>query len=111
MLIDVTMTRGGKPLISSVTQPLNLGVHTGMRLGGWSFELNTRTTTSESPMRMNLDTMKSGGVAVSFYVRKLMERVPDFETAIKELYAANFAADAYFVWRALSPMKAQCSPS
>merc|ERR1719188_1674790 len=36
--------RGGQPLYTSVTWPLQLGVHTAMRFGGWSFEQNTRRT-------------------------------------------------------------------
>jgi len=108
MMTDVTLTRGGKPLITSVHIPLVFGIHTGMRLGGWSFQQNTRNTMPghTSPMRTNLNALKSGGVGYLLYVRKLMERVQDFETAIEELYSANFAADSYFVLAGVKPYEA-----
>merc|ERR1719517_229390 len=57
-------------------------------------------------MRASLEAMKSGGASFTIYVRKLMERVPDFETAIKELYSTNFAADSYFILTGAKPYEA-----
>merc|ERR1719436_2162932 len=90
--------------MTAVTWPFQLGISTAMRYGGWSFEQNTRRTGDD--MRSNLAAMQQGGLIFGIKARRIMETVPDFETAVKELYSANFAATQYFIMTGAKPWEA-----
>jgi len=56
---EYTMVRNGQPLIKGTGWPGSVGVHTAMRIGGWSFDQNTRPTNN---ITENLAAAKLGGV-------------------------------------------------
>jgi len=103
LTVDVTFLRGGKPLMTSVTWPGQLGIHTAMRFDGWTFEQNTRQSNN---LQLNLAAARKGGQIFTLHVRRVMERVPDFETAVQELWSANLAAPMYFILTGKGPYEA-----
>jgi len=100
---DVTFWRDNQPLITSVTWPAQIGVHTAMRLGGWTFEQNTRTS---NELWANFDAMKAGGVGNGLAVRTIMEATPNFEDALDLINRTNFMAPQYFIMAGALPYEA-----
>merc|ERR1719356_2249883 len=86
LTVNVVFTRGGRPLYTSVTWPMQLGIHTAMRFDGWTFEQNTRRTGDD--VRLNQEAASAGGVPFCLYARRVMESVPDYATAVQKLYNA-----------------------
>lgn len=100
---EVIFSRGGKPLYTSVTWPLQLGIHTAMRFGGWTFEQNTRRLGND--MKEDLAALEQGGKGFSLFARRLMEQVPDFETAMQTLWKTSWAAPQYFIMAGAKPFE------
>mmetsp|Transcript_124760 Transcript_124760/g.324104 ORF Transcript_124760/g.324104 Transcript_124760/m.324104 type:complete len:380 (+) Transcript_124760:164-1303(+) len=103
LTVDVTFLRGGQPLMTSVTWPMQLGIHTAMRFDGWTFEQNTRRLGND--LELNTAAVQQGGLVFGLLARRVMERVPDFETAVKELWSANLAAPQYFIMTGAGPFE------
>jgi len=101
LTVEVIFSRGGKRLFTSVTWPGQLGIHTAMRFGGWSIQQNTRRLVGD--MRENLAALQQGGKGYGLFVRRLMEQVPDFETAVQTLWNASLAASQYFIMSGSKP--------
>lgn len=95
---DYVAYKGGKPLYAATGWPGAIGpigVHTAMRFGGWSFQQNTRLLKNE--WKENLEAAKKGGKAWSWAVRKVLETVPDYATALSKLYDGNYMSPMYFI--------------
>jgi len=97
---EVIFLRHGRPLFVSTHWPGLVGVHTAMRFDGWSFEQNTRLHSKDADVLYGL---LQGSEAFVFRGRKIMETVPDFETAVQELYKANYMAPQYFIVAGTKP--------
>lgn len=91
---NVVFWRDGKPLMTAVSFPGNIGIHTGMRFGGWSIEQNTR---SGSVWSENFAAAKKGGRAMPLVIRKALQTIPEYENAVQYLWDANFMAPMYLV--------------
>jgi len=104
LTVDVTFLRGGQPLMTSVTWPMQLGIHTAMRFDGWTFEQNTRRLGND--LELNTAAVQQGGQVFGLLARRVMERVPDFETAVQELWSSNLAAPSYFIMAGAGPFEA-----
>ena len=98
---EANFWKNGKKIFLTIQWPMYLGAHTGMRFNGWTFEQNTRLGMNDP--QLNLAAAKAGGVAYGFPVRKLLESVPDFETALQKLNATSFMAPQYFVMSGAKP--------
>mmetsp|Transcript_59314 Transcript_59314/g.127463 ORF Transcript_59314/g.127463 Transcript_59314/m.127463 type:complete len:415 (+) Transcript_59314:80-1324(+) len=98
---EVTFIRGGLPLYTSLHWPLQLGIHTAMRFGGWSFEQNTRRLGND--MQNDLSALQQGGHGFCLFARRVMEQVPDFETALQTLWTTKWAAPQYFIMTGAKP--------
>lgn len=110
VVLDVHFMRGGQYLFQSVSFLGGVGVHTGMRVGGWTVEQNTRangvgdslqgaispTGSSDKPF-LDLKAAKLGGKPFSFTVRRAMEQVATFKEAVDTLVQAQYMAPMYFV--------------
>lgn len=92
---EVLFKKGGKPLYLSTMWPGGVGIHTAMRLNGWSFEQNTRA--SFMNRGKNLEAAKQGGVPFGLAARRVMESTADFEEAVEQLYNSKFMAPMYFI--------------
>lgn len=99
---DVIFHKSGKPLFESVTWPYQLGVHTGVRYDGWTYDQQTR---DNNVMLDNLAAIEAGALGSSFLVRTLMETVPDYDTAVQELWNAKLAAPQYFIMSGSKPFQ------
>jgi hypothetical protein len=91
---EVTFYRDGEPLFVFVNF-LMVGLHTGMRFNGWSFEQNTRFANNHADT--NLINARKGGLPFMFAARKVMEDVPDYATAVKTLEGLKMMAPQYFI--------------
>lgn len=99
---EAEFSKGGKPLFISTQWPGHVGVDTAMRYDGWSFEQNTRIAHNEQDA--NLVALKEGrGETQTFVARRVMETVPDFETAVKTMYDYNLNAPSYFIMAGAKP--------
>jgi len=98
---EANFWKNGKKIFLTIQWPTYLGAHTGMRFNGWTFEQNTRLGMNDP--QLNLAAAKAGGVAYGFTVRKMLETVPDFETALQKLNASSFMAPQYFVMSGAKP--------
>jgi len=92
---EVTFIRNGTPLMTSVTWPGQLGIHTAMRFGGWSFEQNTRSVGNNRSL--NLAAGLNGSKVYGLFVRQQMETIEDFASAVDALENGNFMAPQYFI--------------
>mmetsp|Transcript_35134 Transcript_35134/g.81568 ORF Transcript_35134/g.81568 Transcript_35134/m.81568 type:complete len:384 (-) Transcript_35134:70-1221(-) len=92
---QAVFVRGGEPLIKATSWPGAIGFHTAMRIGGWSFEQNTRSGKNE--WHENLKAAQQGGQVYSLVVRRVLESVPNFEEAVQQLYSTKFMAPSYFI--------------
>lgn len=97
---NAILMKDKKPFIKATMWPGSVGLHTAMRIGGWSFEQNTRHTNERQG---NFEALQSGGHAFSTVVRRIMETTPDFETAKAKLYGFRFAAPQYFIMSGSRP--------
>jgi len=92
---DITMLKGGKPFMNSIHWPTQLSLATAMRYGGWTFEQNTRRPKRDAGE--NLAALRQGGRLFGLEARRIMERVPDYETAVETLWNTSWAAPQYFI--------------
>jgi len=91
---DVNYWQDGKELMTSVHWPLFVGMHTGMRYNGWTFEQNTRFTNNHS---LNLEAAKKGALPFASWLRDMMQTIPDFEAALAKIASTNWMAPQYFI--------------
>jgi len=98
---QAVFVRGGEPLIKATSWPGAIGFHTAMRIGGWSFEQNTRAEDNE--WHANLKAAQLGGQAYQLVVRKVMESTGDFKEALRMLASTRYMAPSYFVLSGANP--------
>jgi len=96
-----TMVKNGQPIIKGTGWPGSVGFHTAMRIGGWSFEQNTRLLLNH--YAGNFEAFKKGGLPYGTVVREIMETEPDFLVAVDKLKAARLMAPQYFIMAGSSP--------
>jgi len=98
-LPDVTFTarywKDGKVLMVAPSFLLFVGIHTGMRMDGWTVEQNTREP-NERPK--NLQALQDGkGDLFGWRVRQILETTPTYQGALTTLVNAEFIAPMYFI--------------
>lgn len=99
---DVNFWRGGKKIITMVAWPLTIGVHTGMRYDGWTFEQNTRHTNNHS---LNLVAGRKGSLPFGFAIREMMQTIPTFQEAAAKITSTNWMAPQYFIMAGAKPFE------
>merc|ERR550525_753101 len=98
---EATFVRGGQPIYKSTMWPGAVGIHTGMRLKGWSFQQNTRYFKND--WHQNLKAAQAGGLGYTLVARKVMDTTPSFKEAVRKLSAAHYAAPSYFILAGTRP--------
>lgn len=104
--IETVFTRGGKPIFSSLGLIGQIGVATGMTVGGaegngsWSFQQSTRYA---SLPKSNLVAAKYGGLPNTFVGRSLMEGGLDYKQAVKKAMAVKLMAPMYLILAGSGP--------
>mmetsp|Transcript_63307 Transcript_63307/g.196396 ORF Transcript_63307/g.196396 Transcript_63307/m.196396 type:complete len:217 (-) Transcript_63307:158-808(-) len=78
-----------------------IGITTGMRIGGWSFQQNLRPSSFD--VASTLAAARRGAEGYMLVARRVMEQVPDFASAVDALYAANLMAPQYFILAGAGP--------
>mmetsp|Transcript_176796 Transcript_176796/g.430086 ORF Transcript_176796/g.430086 Transcript_176796/m.430086 type:complete len:388 (-) Transcript_176796:68-1231(-) len=107
-MFNAVFKRNGQPLYESPFSVGIFGVGTALRYGGWSIEQNTRSTRARSQEAWNEEVLaaaKMGGKAFPFVVRSIIERVPDFDTAVREFANAKFMAPHYWILAGAKPFE------
>jgi len=97
---DVNLWREGEKIATIVTWPLWIGVHTGMRYNGWTFEQNTRHTNNHS---LNLEAAKQGALPFGLMIRHMLQTIPTFQEATEKIESTNFMAPQYFIMSGAQP--------
>lgn len=107
-MFNAVFKRNGQPLYEGPFSVGTFGVGTALRYGGWSIEQNTRSTRARSQEAWNAEVLagaKMGGRAFPFVVRSIIERVPDFDTAVREFAKAKFMAPHYWIMAGAKPFE------
>jgi len=92
---DGIFLRGGQPVVSFVGSVGNLGIHTGMRIGAWSWNSNARIAPNN--MTANLLATESGSLNFPWVSRKYLLEIPDFASAVQAFSNTSFNAPNYFI--------------
>lgn len=90
----VTLQRAGKPIITHISKPGLIGVHTGMRIGGWSVQQNSK---KHNIFVDNLRAAKQGAHGYMLELRQILEDEPTYDGAVERLRFTQFMAPSYFV--------------
>lgn len=93
--LDVTLKRAGKPFASMLMMAGSLGTHTGIRFGSYTVNSNARNVNNKE--KLNLQATEAGAKSFPWVMRKMVETVPDYETALKTIETTNFNAPNYFI--------------
>lgn len=103
--VTLTWVKGGKNQLITSQFLGYLGVHTGMRLDGWSVEANMRVILSpRGPLNYKTSVVVSDLLAlvqhhptVGYLLRKTLLSHPTFEDAVTELSGAPSVSPLYFI--------------
>lgn len=90
---EAEFQRWGKPVFMAVQWPGHIGVHTGMRFGAWSMNVNMRPNSYHD----NLEALKDGAKTHSFQVRGILDSAKSFDEAVKAVYELKLAAPLYCI--------------
>lgn len=96
---EVTYQQNKKNLYYSVNWPGHVGIHTGMRHGAYSINLNMRL----NRYKANLGAMMSGSLSHGVILRRTLHNEPDFQSAHKAIYDSKFAAPCYIIMAGARP--------
>mmetsp|Transcript_61447 Transcript_61447/g.190846 ORF Transcript_61447/g.190846 Transcript_61447/m.190846 type:complete len:404 (+) Transcript_61447:89-1300(+) len=100
---DGIFLRGGQPVVSFVGSVGNLGIHTGMRIGAWSWNSNARIAPNN--MTANLLATESGSLNFPWVSRKYLLEIPDFASAVQAFSNTSFNAPNYFILAGSGPFQ------
>merc|ERR1719382_67049 len=100
----INFMRNGKMLYTMTKLPYGLGLASGMRYDGWSFEQNTRRTGND--VELNIEAARQGGLPFGITARRIMEEEADFEKALEKLYRTPFMSTHYFIMAGSKPYQA-----
>uniref|UniRef100_A0A7S4QH51 Acid ceramidase N-terminal domain-containing protein n=1 Tax=Alexandrium monilatum TaxID=311494 RepID=A0A7S4QH51_9DINO len=100
-LFDGVFTRGGKPVAEFLAFAGSLGVTTGMRFGAYSVNSNARLKNNR--MMDNLRAHEAGGENFPWVIRKMLQTVPDFESAVSMIETTEVNAPNYFIFAGAGP--------
>jgi len=108
--LDLTWKRNGSKLFTSVNTVGQIGVHTGMTLGGspWSAQQNLRwedesasfaeaSTAARESRTETAESLEAGGKIHMTLIRSLMESQLSFKDAVLRLERSRMAARQYLV--------------
>jgi hypothetical protein len=101
---QVTWVRGGEPLLVTTQYLGYLGVHTGMRKGGWSVQANERVVLEPGPwgwqktiLAHDVLSILEGHTPVGYSLRQTLLNVATFEDAITALSDTKLVSPLYFI--------------
>lgn len=101
---QVTWTRSGVPVFVSTQYIGYLGVHTGMRLGGWSVQANERVVLEPGPWGWSKSVIGLDVLAllqhhkpVGYVLREALLAAPTFDDAVQQLSDVKMVAPLYFI--------------
>jgi hypothetical protein len=102
---QVTWTRGGKAVLTTTQYLGYMGVHTGMRLGGWSVQANERPVLAPGPLigyqgASLLATVKAfegGAPPIGKFLRDTLLGAAGYEAALPLLSAGPLASPVYLI--------------
>mmetsp|Transcript_114240 Transcript_114240/g.254964 ORF Transcript_114240/g.254964 Transcript_114240/m.254964 type:complete len:380 (+) Transcript_114240:53-1192(+) len=99
--LDVTFTRGGKPLYKAAMNLASIGIHSAMSFGGWSFEQNTRHEGLNPDT--NLLWAEKGGEAFMFMTRQAFDEGLSYAEALERFASTKWNSPQYFIIAGAGP--------
>mmetsp|Transcript_114245 Transcript_114245/g.254978 ORF Transcript_114245/g.254978 Transcript_114245/m.254978 type:complete len:384 (+) Transcript_114245:53-1204(+) len=99
--LDVTFTRGGKPLYKAAMNLAQVGIHSAMSMGGWSFEQNTRHEGLNPDT--NLLWAEKGGEAFMFMTRQAFDEGLSYAEALERFASTKWNSPQYFIIAGAGP--------
>lgn len=106
LTFEARLHKGGQMLMKFTQWPGSVGVHTGMRINGanqgWGVQQNTRRP---NLWQENLAAAAQGGQVFGLALRRVMERAPDYQTAVNMIYNTKFMAPQYFILSGSGPFE------
>jgi len=107
---QVTWIRGGKDVLITTQYLGYFGVHTGMRVGGWSVQANERVLLEIGPWGWEKTVVASDLLAllehhkpVGYVLREALLGVTTFDGAVKHLADVKIVAPLYFIMAGANP--------
>lgn len=100
----VTWVKGGVEILKSTQFLGYFGVHTGMRMGGWSVQANQRTVLEFGPWGYQKSIIASDLLAllekhkpVGYVLREALLSMATFDEALHQLSTVKLVAPVYFI--------------
>lgn len=100
-MYDGVFKKGGKAVAEFLASVGSLGIHTGMRVGAYTVNSNARLFNNS--MLDNLRAHEAGGRNFPWEIRKLLETVPDFHSAVSYIENVKLNAPNYFIFAGTGP--------
>jgi len=98
---DGVFKQQGRPIASFLAIAGSLGIHTGMRLGAYSINSNARLLNNK--MMDNLQAHEAGGQNFPWVLRRMLQDVTDFESAVRMIQTTELNAPNYFIFAGSQP--------
>jgi hypothetical protein len=100
----VTWIKGGKEVAVTSQYLGYFGVHTGMRVGGWSVQANERVVLEAGPwgyqksiVGSDILALLEGHQTVGYMLREALLEIDNFEDAVEDLAARKSVSPLYFI--------------
>mmetsp|Transcript_33356 Transcript_33356/g.70902 ORF Transcript_33356/g.70902 Transcript_33356/m.70902 type:complete len:389 (+) Transcript_33356:78-1244(+) len=102
--VDMTATRGGKPVYRAIMNPPLIGMHSGMSLGpgAWSIEQNTRSEYGLDRDE-NVAWAEQGGHTSFFISRYIMEQGMNYSEALRMFAKMKWNSRQYLIMAGAGP--------
>jgi len=100
-MIDCIFKKGGKPVGEFLALAGSLGTHTGMRFGAYSVNSNARL--KNNAVADNLRAHEAGARNFPWELRRMLETVGDFDSAVAFIEDTKLNAPNYFIFAGSGP--------
>lgn len=95
LTVDVKFRRAGQLVMTATTWVGLVGIQTGMREGGWSLGINYRQVDKPWAIIKNIFGFVQGAHPISFLMRRCLQDIGDFRSAVERLATAPLMAPSY----------------
>jgi len=100
-LLDLTFIKNGKPLIRGIGHVGLIGLHNGYRVGGWSYQQNTRYDFTmhrrDLWLKSSVTKAKNGGGIFLFEARAALEELATYKEALDRLRSTKLMTPMFHV--------------
>ena len=102
---QVTWMHGNQPVMTTTQFVGYTGVHTGMRLGGWTVQANERIVLTPGPeigwekasLLLTLGALAEGHLTIGLYLRDALLGAASYDDALPVLASTKLASPMYII--------------